>query len=84
MNDLMIYRYMALKIIMLNERRQIEWLYNVCFYLSKSPENANKFIMTESRSVVAWGRAWGKNGEQGVKGIFFGWSMTIIFIVIIV
>lgn len=44
---------MALKIIMLNERRQIEWLYTICFHLSKSLENANEFIVTESRSVVA-------------------------------
>lgn len=61
---------MALKIIMLKERRQIEWLYTVCFHLNKSLENANEFRVTESTSVVAWGREWGENGEQGVKGNF--------------
>lgn len=59
-------------------------LYTIGFPLYKILENANKYLVSESRSVAAWGLRWGREGLQGISGSLGVMNMSSTLIVMMV
>ena len=69
-----------LKIVMLSYRNTTK-VHTAWFYLYKILENGNLSIVTESRSVVAWGGRLGRSRKKGLQRVeenFGGWWLYLL------